>query len=587
MRSRSSLFTRLLILLAGLGTGFLVLTWRLYRSTENIFYGELQSELRGDAEWLSHLTASDPGLLRFPRSDSLAKAVSQFKGYRVTLIAPDGHLLGDSHVPKDSLPYTENHSSRPEVLAAHKDGFGTSRRFSHTVGVEMLYVAKALSPNGAVVRMAAGSATLEHFRRAALRMSLMALLLFCLVAAVIAFWISRWISRPLLHLRDEARDVSKPLRWEAPFREAEILNQAFAEYAGAVGRLSSGLEQERDRLRAVLDRLEEGVLLLDGRGIVRAANPSALRLLPLRPDSAPLERKPFATAVAHEGLCQWVADSNPKRLPVLQVDKGPENPFDLLCHLRPLQPNEPNGETLLTVMDVTRFRNLDRAKTDFVANASHELKTPLSSILGYTEALFDGALENPKMLEHFLRKVQDNALRLQTLVKDLLSLSQLENQEGPARAEPLPVRGFAQAAWNQHRVEAERNGVRFENRVPENLIWNMEPRDLDLLLGNLVGNAVRYNTPGGKVQMEWDEGSRVLGVRDTGHGIPPEMLPHIFERFYRGDPARARGDGTGLGLAIVKHAVQRYGIQVSAESTIGEGSRFCLEIPEERIGIPV
>jgi two-component system, OmpR family, phosphate regulon sensor histidine kinase PhoR len=168
----------------------------------------------------------------------------------------------------------------------------------------------------------------------------------------------------------------------------------------------------------------------------------------------------------------------------------------------------------------------------------------------------------------------------------LLCLSQLENQ-GPARAEPLPVGGFIQAAWNQHHVEAERNGVRFENRVPENLIWNLEPRDLELLLGNLIGNAVRYNRPGGKVRIEWDGKTRILGVRDTGQGIPPEILPHIFERFYRGDPSRARGDGTGLGLAIVKHAAQRYGIRVSVESTVGEGSRFSLEIPAERIGPPV
>ncbi len=378
-------------------------------------------------------------------------------------------------------------------------------------------------------------------------------------AGMASFWISPRLRRPFLRLQKEAE---------------------------AAGKISSGLRQERDRLRTVLDRLEEGVLLLNGRGIILAVNPSAQRLLPLRPDAVPLDGKPFGEVVAHEGLCQWIGDANPKRLPVFQADRSAECVFDLLCHLRPLQPSDPNGEFLLTVMDVTRFRNLDRAKTDFVANASHELKTPLSSILGYTEAIFDGAMENPKMLEHFLRKVHDNALRLQNLVKDLLSLSQLENQ-GPARAEPLPVRGFAQAAWNQHRIEAERNGIRFENRIPENLIWSMEPRDLDLLVGNLIGNAVRYNRPGGKVQVEWDEDARVLEVRDTGQGIPPEMLPHIFERFYRGDPARARGDGTGLGLAIVKHAAQRYGIVVSAESALGEGSRFSLEVPGERIGLLV
>lgn len=388
--------------------------------------------------------------------------------------------------------------------------------------------------------------------------------LFLIFAAVVlaAFWVSSRLRNKFSRLQNEAR------------QQARISEQLIADF-----------KQDADRLRTLLDRLEEAVLLLDGKGVIRAVNSSALQLIPLKDDSVPLDGKHFSEVVASEKIRQWIADANPKRLPVLQIDKGPETPLDILCHLRPLQPEDPNGESLLTVMDVTRFRNLDRAKTDFVANASHELKTPLSSILGYAEALFDGAMNNPKTLEHFLRKIHDNALRLQNLIKDLLSLSQLENQNGPAVTEPLPVNRFAAAAWNQHRVEAEKNGIRFENRVPENLTWNMEPRDMDLVLGNLIGNAVRYNRPGGKVQVEWDEETRTLGVRDTGHGITVEMLPHIFERFYRGDPARARGDGTGLGLAIVKHAAQRYGIQISAESTVGQGSRFSLEIPEERVGL--
>src|SRR5690606_7669712 len=138
--------------------------------------------------------------------------------------------------------------------------------------------------------------------------------------------------------------------------------------------------------------------------------------------------------------------------------------------------------------------------------------------------------------------------------------------------------------WNQHRTAAEHRGIRFENRIPPGLAWILEPRDLDLILGNLVGNAVKYNSSGGKVRVEWDPESRVLGVRDTGDGIPAEALPRIFERFYRGGLARAGNEGTGLGLAIVKRAAQRYGIQVSAESTVGEGSRFLLEVPVELIG---
>jgi two-component system phosphate regulon sensor histidine kinase PhoR len=583
MPSRPSLLSRLFWLLGMLGAGFLLLAAQLYRGTDRILTRELQKELHGDLAWIESQAADDPGLLTFPRADSLAKAVAFYKGYRLTVMGPDGHLLGDSHVPRNKICGIEDHSDRPEIAEARRSGSGISVRQSATVGQRMFYVAKALGPDrrGPVLRIAAGPATLEGFRRESLRASLLALLLFVAAAAVLTFWVSRRISRPLLRLRGAANDVSRPLRWDAPFREAEILNAAFEDYAEAVQTLAAELRRERDRLLALLNRLEEGVLLLDGEGRIRAANAAARALLPLRAGGEPLEGKRFAEVVRHEGLGAWVAVAQRSHGPggVYQLDKGAESLVDLMCRLRPLQPGGA-GEMLITLVDVTPLRNLDRAKTDFVANASHELKTPLSSILGYSETLLEGASENPAARGPFIRKIHANAQRLQGLVQDLLNLSRLESEE-PALAEALSARDFTEAAWNQHRAEAERNGIRFENRVPAGLFWNLHPRDLDLILGNLIGNAVKYNPPGGKVRVEWDPATRTLGVRDTGHGIPGEVLPRIFERFYRGDPARARGEGTGLGLAIVKHAAQRYGIQVSATSTVGEGSVFLLEIPQE------
>lgn len=590
MPSRSSLLSRLFLLLAVLGGGFLLLAAHLYRTTERLLTEELQAGLAGDLEWLADLTRADPEILHFPRADSLAKAIAAHKGRRVTIIAADGSIAGDSHVPRNQLASLENHAQRPEVAAARAVGTGSAHRVSVTARQEMLYVAKSLGPEAPVLRMAAGSTTLQGFRAAARRTALLALLLFLAAAIVIALWVSRRISLPLLRLRGAARDVSKPLRWDAPFREAEILNEAFADYAEAVQKLAAEVRQERDRLRVVLDRLEEGVVLLDRDGRVRAANASARRLLPLHEGTESLTGNLFRGAVRHAGLGRWATEARPEgegegaREGVHQVEKGPDSPADLLCHLRVLQPGGAEEETLLTLVDVTSFRNLDRAKTDFVANASHELKTPLSSILGYAETLLEGAQEDAAARGPFLRKIHANALRLQALIQDLLNLSQLEGQGASPRIESLCVRDFVQAAWNQNRAAAERNGIRFENRLPWDLAWRMEPRDLDLVVGNLIGNAVKYNTTGGKVRVEWDSETRVLGVRDTGHGIPDEALPRIFERFYRGGAARAGNEGTGLGLAIVKHAGQRYGIQVSAESVVGEGSVFSLEIPVELIG---
>jgi two-component system phosphate regulon sensor histidine kinase PhoR len=213
-----------------------------------------------------------------------------------------------------------------------------------------------------------------------------------------------------------------------------------------------------------------------------------------------------------------------------------------------------------------------------VANASHELKTPLSSIKGYAEALMEGALDNPKVRAPFVEKIHNNALRLERLVQDLLHLSRLEANPVPREQEPLPLRGYVSAAANLHKHGMDGAGLRFENHVPEDLRVVMEPRDLELILNNLIGNAVRYNKAAGKIKVGMEDGA--LFVKDTGIGIPEEMLPRIFERFYRADASRARKDGTGLGLAIVKHAAHKYGMNVRAESVVGEGSRFVVEIPE-------
>ena len=220
---------------------------------------------------------------------------------------------------------------------------------------------------------------------------------------------------------------------------------------------------------------------------------------------------------------------------------------------------------------------------------------PLFTRPTYARALtlLEGALDNAKVRKPFVEKIHANALRLERLVQDLLALSQLEANPEPRDREPLPLRSYVTAAAGLHRHGIDSAGIRFENHVPEDARVLMEPRDLELVLDNLIGNAVRYNKPAGKIKVGLEPASSgadgadgtsggartCLYVKDTGIGIPEEMLPRIFERFYRADASRARRDGTGLGLAIVKHAAQKYGMTVKAESALGEGSRFLVDIP--------
>lgn len=614
-RAYPSLRAHLIGMLGIFAALFLGLTLYLYLTSRTLFAEALQKELSGDLEWMASIVRDQPGLARDPvRSDSLCKAVARFKDYRVTVIDSAGHVLADSHVPREEVGTLENHAGRPEVEMASTEGWGHSWRYSSTLGRGMLYVARKVPDQACYLRMAAGPVTLNSFQMASFRVFILFLALFLAASFAITWWISRKISAPLLRLTgggDAAPDPEKPPRWEAEFREAEVLNKAFQGYVGQVRTLGRQVETQRDKLAAVLNQLEEGILILSPDGVVVAANPASLRLLGSAGSGGPAADsrdpaawigRPLRRLLPQSPLVAWVdAAQSPDRTPMMHVDKGPDAPFDLLCHLALLETGDAGDardmgnagdpenraaragrELLLTVLDVTEFRHLDRVKSEFVANASHELKTPLSSIKGYAEALLEGALNDPKVREPFVGKIHANAIRLERLVQDLLSLSHLEANPEPREPEPLPLRGYANSAVNLHRHAIEAAGVRVESHMGEDIRVLMEPRDLELILNNLVGNAVKYNRPGGKIRI-WTEadgqGGLRLSVKDTGIGIPEEMLPRIFERFYRAGASRASKEGTGLGLAIVKHAAAKYGMSVSAESVMGEGSRFTLAIP--------
>ena len=582
---------------------FFGLTLILYFNSRSIFADGLERDLTGDVEWMASLIKANPNLIaNTSRTDSLCRAISKFKGFRITIIDSTGKVTADSHVDFNEVPKLENHSNRPEIIEAREKGLGHAWRHSNTLGMQMLYIAYKLPDNKGYLRAAAGPTALLSFQTVAIRIFSLFLGLFFIAAFTLLWWISSKISTPLLNIMQAEKD-KKPLtfpRWEVNFREAEILNRVFQGYVEEIRDLGNDMKNERDKLVIVLNQLQEGIIILNSEGFILAANPASLSLLGLIQDGNKPDDwigKKATESLKHKGLTDWLSalrDSN--RPPVLHVDKTSETPFDLLCHLATLDTESDSREYLLTMINVTEFRNLDRVKSEFVANASHELKTPLSSIKGYAEALLEGALADKKMREPFVQKIHNNALRLERLVQDLLSLSHLEANPVPREMEPLPLRGYVNAAINLHRQVLDNMGIRVDNRVPDKLRILLEPRDLELILNNLIGNAVKYNKPGGKIKIWVDEsdGQKLpadswckLSVADTGIGIPTEMLPRIFERFYRAGASRASKEGTGLGLAIVKHAAHKNGMNVTAESILGEGSRFQIEIPgnliEERV----
>lgn len=576
---------------------FAVLLYSQYRAARRSFVAFLEREISGHLQWIRHEAASHPGLLENPvKADSLCRRITSFVGYRLTFIDSAGAVIADSHVPLERIGKVENHGGRPEVREARRSGWGRAERHSSTVGTEMLYIALDMGMRGAVVRMAVSYDTMESLQRGARKVFLLFLLAFVLVSGVTVSWASRKINQPLRKLIRLSEEDVEPARYEpmgrGSFSEAYLLDMAFARYVQRIKKLLEDLGRERNRLGLVLEMLDEGLVILDGEARVLIANPAALRLLGVSAEVPGAARLPglapplafagqgFSDLTQHKPLLDLVTRGLEAGGPsTLTLEKGPFSPFDLLCHIRPLDMEGYERQYLLTLNNVTEFKNLDRAKTEFVANASHELKTPLSSIKGFAEALLDGALRDEKVREPFLRKIHANANRLERLIQNLLSLSQLEYNQVPTQMRPLNLAGMVHSSFNLLRPALEAAGLLAEARIPEGTRLFMEAKDLELILNNLIGNAVKYNRPKGRVTVRWKEDRGELEVEDTGIGIEEEILPHIFERFYRANSARGKLEGTGLGLAIVKHALHKYGMAVRVESRAGEGTRFIVEVP--------
>ena len=283
---------------------FLGLTVYLYAASRSLFAEALERELAGDLEWLAGTLRERPDILSHPaRADSLCKAISGYKGFRVTLIAGNGRVIADSHVALAEIGSLENHATRPEILMADARGTGHAWRYSVTLGRGMLYVAYKVREQGCYLRMAAGPVILKSFQAAALRVFLLFLGLFLASALAVTWWISRKISAPLLQLTaagavaegaESLRPDSPTPRWEARFREAEVLNGAFRGYVDRIRSLGREVVRERDKLMAVLNQLDEGILILSPAGIVAAANPPSLRLLGMpRAPSKPFRPVPW------------------------------------------------------------------------------------------------------------------------------------------------------------------------------------------------------------------------------------------------------------------------------------------------------
>jgi two-component system phosphate regulon sensor histidine kinase PhoR len=538
------------------------------------------------------LLARDPALQgaaegETPDWSARAASAAEASGCRVTLIAADGRVLGDSDVPRERVQDLENHGDRTEVRDALAGRPARSVRRSATLGRELLYVAVPVpgdtSRRVAVLRLAEPLEVVNALQRSLVRLTLVAAALALLVSLALVYALADREAKRIRALEGVATRLGAG---EAGVRAHETPADELGDLGRAVNRMASelrarveALERERDEREHILAHMSDGVALIDASGRIVRVNHSLARLL-----GAPLPAAPgmaFAEFARSPDLVELLESSR-------RVNHGIEVEVRLWVPRQRLvrataTPLRGTGRdaVLLVLHDLSEVEMLNRVRQDFVANVSHELRTPLTSLRGYAETLLEGGLDDAEHRAGFVAIIRDQAARLETLVEDLLSLAELERPGAELTLESIDLHEVAERQADVFRQRAERAGLALGPVEGVEAPIVADRVRVEQVLANLLDNAIKYTERGGiRVVVGTDVQGVWCEVADTGPGIPAEDQPRVFERFYRVDKARSRAKGgTGLGLSIVKHIVTLHGGEVAVRSTPGGGSVFRFTLP--------
>lgn len=577
----------LLILLTLTATG-----WFAGRSMRAFYLTQIRQDLLNQAYLLTDLFVPLLEPLRRQELDRRCKQVGGKVRTRFTVILPDGRVVGDSEALPDEM---ENHGDRPEIRQALKGDVGSSIRFSGTLRQRMLYVAIPIQDKDraavqGVVRISiATDAIDEQLRKLQIRIALGGVII-AVLASLICLVISRRITRPIEAMRQGA---ARYARGDLSHRLHPPETMELAGLANAMNQMAHDLEgriqavvRQRNESQAVLSSMVEGVIALDREERILNLNEAAARLL----------RRPV-DFLRGRSIQEVMRSRDLHHLVHTTLSEGANTEGDITLyqngdqilniHCTSLRDSDGVSKgALLVINDVTQLRRLENMRSEFAANVSHEIKTPLTAIQGFVETLHQGAVDDPAEADRFLGIIQKHVRRLTAIIDDLMQLSRLEQDQESRRLamENGPVAEVIRTAVGLCRAKADEKQINVEVACEEGLTVAMDAELMEQAVVNLLDNAVKYSPAGSRIEVEARRNQQeiCIHVRDQGMGIPSRHLPRLFERFYRVDKARSRNmGGTGLGLAIVKHIIQAHGGQVTVQSVQQRGSTFTLHLPTD------
>lgn len=478
---------------------------------------------------------------------------------RLTIINPDGSVEYDSEAQYSVM---ENHKERKEVKEAFLKGRGSDERQSDTLSIKQIYEAVLLS-DGNVLRLSKNASTVIAFFSMISGPVVSLVVILLILVAFIASKASDYIVAPI-----NALDLDNPEENNV-YDEISPLLLKIARQKNEVREEIADKERTRKEFEFIISTLSEGLVVLGRGGRILSFNKSAATLLEEKIE----DDKPFLAYLKS-------ADSKELVLSALNGKDG-ETTFKVSSKILELSAySSRSGGAVVLMRDITEKCERERMRKEFTANVSHELKTPITTIMGFSELLENPEIEREKVTD-FASEINKEALRLRDIVGDIIELSSLD--EGyKGENEEINVRNTVETEIKKLEHKADDNGVSVENYVSSSLIIIGIPKVFSEVISNLLDNAIRYNKKGGWVKVESKEmdGKVEISVSDNGIGIPKESIERVFERFYRVDKSRSReSGGTGLGLSIVKNGMERMGGEVRVESTQGEGSVFTLTFP--------
>jgi two-component system phosphate regulon sensor histidine kinase PhoR len=543
----------------------------------------LRSQLEAEARLTAE--ASQPRFLDPEQRnalDNLAKNLGREIDARVTIIASDGTVLGDSE--EDPLTM-ENHSTRPEVIDALALGVGESTRYSTTLGQRMMYVAVPITGQGEVVgvaRVALSLAAVETAVSRVVRTIIIAMAIAASLVILATTLITRSISQPIKQVTKAAQRIaSGKLDQKIPVPtsdESGQLAQAFNEMSLSLKEMVTTISQERSKLATILSSMADGVIMTDSEGTIMLANPVAENLFDFKKDE--VVGRPLIEVV-HDYEIDEVLKSCLKtaREQNIQLESGATRRFLRVIAI-PLTTERLTG-ALVLFQDLTELRSLQTMRRELVGNISHELRTPLATIKAIVETIQDGAIDNKEAAKKFLARVNDEIDRMTQMVAELTELSRIETGKARLKLETVNLNLIIEDVMARLSPYARSRRVALLSELPADLPpVRADNERIRQVVTNLVHNAIKFTPSEGKaiISAKPERDSVVVSVCDTGIGISKEDLPHVFERFYKADKARA-GGGTGVGLAIAKHIVQAHGGNIWAQSEEGKGSTFSFSLP--------